>query len=133
MCVGEIRRIIAPPHFAYGDHGVRNPGRGKTNIPGGATLEFEVELVSFDEKKPHPNIFEVMDANQDGHIVYDEMLSWMNNKHSQKLSYIPHGIWERDDVNQDGKITWEEFTGPKSREVPEYIQEIRQKERGEEL
>lgn len=100
MCIGEKRRIIAPPHYAYGDHGFRSKGRIPVNIPPRATLEFEVELLSFDEKKPHPNIFSQMDENQDGYIIYDEMVKWFTTKHPQKLTSIPHGVWERDDVNQ---------------------------------
>ena len=39
MRVGGQRRLIVPPALAYGSKGVQE-------IPGGATLEFEVELLS---------------------------------------------------------------------------------------
>lgn len=45
MCVGEKRRLVIPPHLAYGAEG--HP----PTIPAGATLTFETELVAL-EKKP---------------------------------------------------------------------------------
>jgi len=43
MVVGETARLIIPPELAYGDKGT---GR---DIPGGATLIFEVELLGINE------------------------------------------------------------------------------------
>ena len=40
MCVGEKRRLIVAPALGYGDQGAGDI------IPGGATLFFDVELVS---------------------------------------------------------------------------------------
>jgi len=38
MQVGGLRRLVIPPHLAYGE-------RGQGVIPGGAILEFEIELL----------------------------------------------------------------------------------------
>ena len=98
MCVGEKRRLIAPPSFGYGNKGTRGGMKG-TYIPAGATLRFDVELVGFQEKKKRPNYFEEMDTDGNGHITYNEMEYWFANKHPQKLSSIPPGVWEKDDKN----------------------------------
>ena len=44
MKVGEKARLVCPSSIAYGD-------RGRPGIPGGATLDFEVELVGIAGKK----------------------------------------------------------------------------------
>ena len=42
-CLGERWRMTVPPHLAYGDHGVGD------DIPGGATLTFDVRLVQLND------------------------------------------------------------------------------------
>ena len=46
MCVGEKRKLTIPSDLAYGDEGSGD------KIPGGSTLQFEVELL--DIKRPSP-------------------------------------------------------------------------------
>ena len=40
MCVGETRKLTIPANLGYGDNGAGD------DIPGGATLQFQVELIS---------------------------------------------------------------------------------------
>ena len=42
-CLGERWRMIVPPHLAYGDDGVGD------DIPGGATLTFDVRLIKLND------------------------------------------------------------------------------------
>ena len=46
MKIGGVRRLVVPPHLAYGE-------RGHGVIPGGAILEFEIELLEV-ERRPEP-------------------------------------------------------------------------------
>ncbi len=46
MCVGERRRLTIPSDMGYGDR-----GQG-ADIPGGATLVFDVELLSVRPRRP---------------------------------------------------------------------------------
>jgi len=108
MCVGEKRVLTIPPELGYGTGGAGN------DIPGGATLKFEVECVRIGaaaEAEPEPNIFADMDADEDGFISYAEMEAWFKEQRNQ--DEIPKGLWENEDKDGDMKISWEEFGGPK--------------------
>ena len=57
MCVGEIRRLVIPPHLAYGHRGVEDLIPRLLlfhsciyfyRILADTTLEYDIELVSFD-------------------------------------------------------------------------------------
>ena len=45
MCIGEKRKLTIPSDLAYGDSG------SGEKIPGGSTLQFDVELLDIKEKK----------------------------------------------------------------------------------
>lgn len=97
MCIGEKRTLTIPPEKGYGDRGAGGA------IPGGATLQFTVELLSFDAKKggvePPPNIFEIMDTSKDGKISYEEMETWFGENSPEGKAEIPRGLWEKEDKN----------------------------------
>jgi hypothetical protein len=107
MCTGEKRTLIIPPELGYGDQGAG------VDIPPGATIKFDVELIHFVDsaapKKPKRNIFAEMDADNDNYVSNPEFESWFTNQNMD----IPRGVWEKEDKDGDRKISLEEFSGPK--------------------
>lgn len=88
MCVGEKRILTIPPEMGYGDRGA-----GK-DIPGGATLRFNVELMGFGGSAP--NVFLDIDTDKDARISYDEFEAFFKKMEQQ----IPHDLWGKEDTNQ---------------------------------
>lgn len=88
-------------------------------IPGGATLNFDVEVVSvggaegdmdFDEGDM-PNIFAKLDTDRSGDLSLEEI-----EAHFKELGEkMPEHLMEEEDKDKDGKVSWEEFSGPKAR------------------
>ena len=89
--------MVIPPELGYGSRGA-----GK-DIPPGATLRFEIDVVGINNEvlkvEPPPNVFAEMDTNRDLMISWDEMAAWFAEKHPDKLSSIPAGLFEREDKN----------------------------------
>jgi FK506-binding protein 14 len=69
MCVGEKRNLIVPPELGYGDV-----------IPGGATLNFEIELIDT-EVGPQPvNVFSQIDENKDNNLSREELSGYLKSQ-----------------------------------------------------
>lgn len=128
MCVGEKRTLVVPPELGYGKEGAGD------DIPGGATLNFEVELVEIGEAAPEHNVFAELDVDDDRKITRTEIKNWLNNMNAPRegedgedlggpedteLETHIDNIMENDDKDKDGVISWDEFTGPKGEEHDE--------------
>ena len=104
MCVGEKRVLVLPPELGYGSRGAGG------DIPGGATLHFDVELLQIQDGKPEPNLFKDIDENGDKKLTKEEVNGWFQKEHKQDM---PEQLWKEEDKNGDGFIDWDEFGGPK--------------------
>merc|ERR1719230_1635683 len=104
MCVGEKRTLIIDPEFGYGESGAGE------DIPPGATLNFETELVEIKVAPPEPNLFKEMDKDEDKLLSEDEIAAWFKETQDRE---IPDGLMDNEDKDKDGKVSWDEFSGPK--------------------
>jgi len=126
MCVGEKRKLTVPPSLGYGDQGAGDV------IPGGATLHFDVELLSINEAPAPQNVFKMVDADDDQQISREEIQTYLTKQLEEQKSEMPEGqmdemlqnqdklieeIFQHEDANKDGFISHEEFSGPKHDEL----------------
>lgn len=68
MCIGEMRELITPSGYAYGELPVGDA------IPPKANLVFYIELLDIRDGQPKPDIFGQVDVNGDGLISHDEVI-----------------------------------------------------------
>ena len=115
LCKGAKATLVIPPDMGYGDRGAG------ADIPGGATLNFDVEVVDITEGPPEPNIFKDLDGDEDGKLSKEEVLAFFKKQGRDEL---PEGLWEKEDKNEDGVISWEEFSGPKGKTAPPLKDEV---------
>jgi FKBP-type peptidyl-prolyl cis-trans isomerase 2 len=115
LCKGAKATLVIPPHKGYGDSGAGG------DIPGGATLNFDVEVVSVAEGKPEPNLFVELDTDKDSKLTQEEVLAYFKK---QGRDQLPDGLFESEDKNKDGHIDWDEFGGPKGAAPPDYKDEL---------
>ncbi|XP_065178434.1 uncharacterized protein LOC135809092 [Sycon ciliatum] len=120
MCVGEKRKLTIPPALGYGDQGA-----GK--IPAGATLIFEVELLSLNEAAPDAaggeagleSLFKGMDKDNSGGIDKEEIKIYLNSQGGfqgeENIDDIVEEIFKAEDKNNDQLLTLDEF-GPDNSE-----------------
>ncbi|KAI7798785.1 peptidyl-prolyl cis-trans isomerase FKBP9 precursor [Triplophysa rosa] len=119
MCVGEKRKLVIPPHLAYGERGV----------PGSAVLVFDVEMIEMEEGLPEgymfvwngevsPDLFSEMDKNKDKEVDRTEFSEYILQQVEDGKGRLAPGfdqqrimdnMYDNQDRNKDGKITETEF------------------------
>lgn len=105
LCRGAEAILVVPPHMGYGDTGVGDV------IPGGATLNFDINVISVTKPPPQPDLFEELDTDRDGLLSTDEIHVHFR-KNSDDAPLPPH-LMEQTDVNRDGFVSRDEFGGPR--------------------
>jgi len=104
LCKGQKATIVLPPEMAFGDRGAG------FKIPGGATLDFEVEILEVSSETLRPmNVFDMLDLDRDSVVSKEEYMRYF----AQLGNLLPTAQWEREDKNGDGLLSWEEFPLPK--------------------
>eukprot|EP00092_Neocalanus_flemingeri_P028519 GFUD01030971.1.p1 GENE.GFUD01030971.1~~GFUD01030971.1.p1 ORF type:complete len:218 (+),score=66.45 GFUD01030971.1:114-767(+) len=128
MCEGEKRKLIVPAALGYGDQGAGD------DIPGGATLLFDVELIRIEEGPAPVNVFKQIDIDSDMALSKEEISSYLRQqvesmkdaegeqgeearKMFEDQDKLVEEIFATEDKNKDGLITHDEFSGPKHDEL----------------
>jgi len=114
VCVGEKRRIHIPAILAYG-----KVGDGK-NVPPGADLVYDVEVIHIQKGTTPPNIFAKIDLNKDQKISREEMGAFILEtgrtvtlRGQSEIDNVVDEIFNLEDINEDGFVDLSEFSGPK--------------------
>ena len=106
LCKGAKAKLIIPSEFGYGEVGAGD------KIPGGATLNFDVEVVDITDppaRPPTPNVFKMIDTDEDNKLSVEEIEAYFKGMDKE----MPEGLMESEDKDADGFVSWEEFSGPK--------------------
>lgn len=106
LCAGAKAILIIPPELGYGSHGV--PGGV---VPGGATLRFDIEIVSISPPPERPNLFEELDVDENGLLTPEEIL--VHFQRGDPAAEVPPGLMEKEDQDGDGVVSREEFGAPR--------------------
>lgn len=116
LCKGAKATLIIPAEDGYGESGAGGA------IPGGATLNFDVEVVDILAEAPEGaggadiNLFAELDADGDKKLTKEEIRAYFVKQAGDPEAQIPEGLWDGEDKDKDGSISWTEFSGPKGHE-----------------
>ena len=94
MCIGESKSFKVPPQLAYGDR-----GDDELDIPGGASLMFDVELVAIHGSSSIPTLYLQIDTNSDMFITFEEMETWFLHRRPSLMDLV-RTAFDLDDTNR---------------------------------
>ncbi|KAK2558691.1 Peptidyl-prolyl cis-trans isomerase FKBP14, partial [Acropora cervicornis] len=109
MCVGELRELVVPPQYGYGEFPVGD------KIPPRALLVFYVELLKINDAEEDggkPNMFKEIDV---AGYLRREGLS--HGEGDESHDAMMQEIFQEEDKNKDGYISHDEFQGIKHGEL----------------
>lgn len=124
LCKGDKVTLVVPPHLAYGDKGT---GDDPDDIPGGATIRFDIEIVSVMEGPSEEEddeeamaMFDNADTDKDGKLSrpeFDAMFAAQIGEVSdaEEMAAIQEQLqkfWDSQDDDKDGYLSLEEFLAP---------------------
>ena len=114
LCKGAKATLVIPAEEGYG------AGGSGAVIAGGATLNFDVEVVDVSKDAPaaapQENLFETIDADKDGKLTKEEIGKWFKEKQNMDM---PKDLMDQEDKDKSGTVSWEEFSGPKGDKAPD--------------
>ena len=105
LCKGAKAILIIPPEMGYGSTGAGGV------IPGGATLNFDVEIVSVDPFPEQPNLFDELDVDENGVLTPEEIQAHF--RQADPNAKLPPDLMGNEDTNKDGVVSREEFGRPR--------------------
>lgn len=93
LCKGAKATLVVPPEMGYGARG------GGPSIPGGATLNFDVEVIKIGATPPPRNVFAEIDADQVSIVSTERTLPHgLHRRHRMQraLSWsLVRSVWNR--------------------------------------
>ncbi|XP_035694359.1 FK506-binding protein 2-like [Branchiostoma floridae] len=101
MCIGEVRQVEMP-----GEDGL-------------STI-IEVDLIDIDAPPPTPNVFKIIDKDEDQQLTEKEITAYLTGRmgleKAEEAEFIKK-VFKEEDKDNNGIITVEEFSGPKHTEL----------------
>tara|TARA_B110001452_G_scaffold41292_1_gene31662 strand:- start:228 stop:890 length:663 start_codon:yes stop_codon:yes gene_type:complete len=106
LCAGAKATLIVAPSLASSWDGEQ-----------GATLNFDVEIVSVEAPPAPANVFALIDTDGDDYLNHAEMDAYYfeqwQSTGGANGGKVPTEFWVTNDKDEDARISWAEFPGPK--------------------